>query len=159
MKNVFKTLLLSLHTQILIDVLFFCLISFGISPFTFSEQAYLNTVFYSLFLAVIYFIYALSLSLIKPKVLTYPYKSFILFILLMTLYTLSFALAQKDQSYWRIYWLSHLPVGWFIRSWHPSQFNWIQEFLSGLDVIIPVIGYKFGFQFMTWFNRKIKKAR
>lgn len=66
MKNVFKTLLLSLHTQILIDVLFFCLISFGISPFTFSEQAYLNTVFYSLFLAVIYFIYALSLSLIKP---------------------------------------------------------------------------------------------
>ncbi len=159
MKNVLKTILFTFHLQIFINLIFFLMIQFGFRVFSFHEQAMINTVLYAFSLMFIYFIVILVISFFRPKVLSYPYKAWVLLILLLGIYTLSFILSQSDFSLWKIYFISHLPVAYFVRSWLPSQFDLSQQFLIGLCAISPALGVKFAYEFSGWLKYRIKKSR
>ncbi len=158
MKNVLKTLLLTIHTQLMINLIFFLMIQMGIKVFVFHDQAIFNTLYYALFLSFIYFVFVVLLSFIKPKILSYPFKAWALLILLGILYTLSFALAQSDFDQWRIFFIGHLGLGYFVRSWLPSQFDFTQQFLIAFTVLGPALGVKLAYELCTWLQYRLKKS-
>lgn len=157
MKNIFKTILLTLHTQILISTLFFVMLWMGVKVPVFHELTLMNTFIFAWVLMIPYFILTLSLGLFRRRILALPYKSLSLLILLVLLFSLSFGLSQQDIGYWRIYFLGHLPVGYFIRSWLPSQFDWTQQFLIGLSALTPALATKFAYELSGWIVIKTKK--
>ena len=159
MKNVLKTILLTLHTQIIINLFVFIFIQLGIKVFVFNEHNLVNSVLFALSLIPPYFLFSLCLGLLKPKLLSLPFKEWSLLILLIGLYTLSFILSQSDFNQWRIYFIGHMPVAYMLRSWLPSDFDFTQQFLIGLSALTPALGLKFGYEISTWLNRRYKKSR
>ena len=159
MKNVLKTILLTLHLQIIMNLIFFLMIQFGIKVFNFHEQALINTFLYSLSLMFVYFLFALVLCFIRPQILNYPFKVWALLILLMSIYSISFVLSQSDFNAWRIYFIAHLPIGYFIRPFLASQFDLSQQFLICISALTPALGITFAYELCAWIKRKRKKSR
>ena len=159
MKDGFKTILYTLHLQIAISIFIFTLLVIGIGPLDLHPNVYVNTSIYALILGCFYFFLALLLVLIKPQIIEYPYKSIILLGLLLFFYTLSFILSTSNFEVWKLYFLTHLPVGWFVRSWLPTKFDWSQQFLIGLWALSPALGTQLAYGLGEWINHRKTKIR
>lgn len=159
MKDGLKTILFTIHVQIIISILVLILLISGVGPIVLHSNIYINTLVYALILGLIYFLLAFVLIILKPQISEYPYKSILLTILLLFFYTLSFILSTSNFNLWRIYFLTHLPITWFIRSWLPTQFDWSQQFLIGLWALSPGLGTKLAFSLGTWINNRKNKIR
>lgn len=157
--KILKSILFSLHLQVAVNLVFVLLLISGIGPSTFRVNGFENHLIWMTLFSIIYFGISVLLFRFKPDLLKLPSKSLILTLILFILYTLSFALAQNDPNQWRILWLSHLPLGWLMRSDLASSLDLNLQ----LSFIVAILSPGLGLKGAEWLSLKLqsisKKAR
>ena len=150
-----KSVLFVIHLQVLVNLIVLVLLYLGIGPLILRLNVLENTLVWMLIFGIDYFVLGLVFFNIQPKYLKLPAKPFILSLLLFSVYTVCFAIAQTDPQVWRILWLVHLPLGWLVHSLVSSQLNLTLQLSFMLAVFSPGIGLKGA----EWISQRLQRIK
>lgn len=150
-----KSLLFVVHLQALVNLVVLILLYLGIGPLILRLNTLENTMIWMLIFGIDYFVLGLVLFNLNPKFLKLPAKSLMLSLLLMSVYTVCFALAQNDPQMYRILWLVHLPLGWLVRSLVSSQLDLALQ----LSFIVAIVSPGLGLKAAEWLSLRFQKFK
>lgn len=143
--KLFKSILLILHLQAGMVLLFLGGFHLGIPAFAPTPSALKNLLAWCGVLMALYAVIAFIMGQLKPNIHAWPTKALVLWILLFGLYTASFIWAQKQAIGWLLFGIGHYPMGWHFQPILPSTFDLTYQFTLSLGTFSPALGLKFGF--------------
>jgi hypothetical protein len=156
--KILKTLFLVMNGILMMNLITILTMLLGFNAIFTDLEVYYRIFVLSGLVSLIFILVNSILNLRFNNLLALNHKARVYFVFMFALYTITFALSQKDASYFMIYAWVNLPVYYFLQAILPHQFDLWMQFGLSIFFIVPSFAISISDHFSQWLDQRLTRS-